>query len=109
MDELFEALSSAHRRRILRALLDHRPHDDGGLRVPADVFSTAQSTDSLELALYHTHLPRLADLGLVQWNRETRMVRPGPRFEDITGMLEHCDEYPRAAPQMSESNGSVGG
>jgi hypothetical protein len=46
----------------------------------------------------HTHLPKLASAGFIEWDPETNTVQQGPRFEDIRPLLElmhdHADELP---------------
>jgi len=50
------------------------------------------------LLLCHVHLPKLADRGYVDWDRETGEVCRGPRFEEIAAVLELLDEHADALP-----------
>jgi len=82
------ALANEHRRRVLVALLDW----DGGSDPRVDVIQTVESggerTDELRTRLYHRHLPRLDELGFIEWDRDSLAVRPGPRYQDIRPGLE---------------------
>jgi hypothetical protein len=97
MDELFEALSNVHRRRLLVALLDHNPQRDD-VDVPEDVHEGEKALETLQSELYHSHLPRLEEAGFIGWNRDAHEVVKGPRFDEIRPLLElmrdHADELP---------------
>lgn len=43
--------------------------------------------------LYHQHLPRLADMGLIEWDRETHQVRRGPGYDRIRPLLDYLHDY----------------
>jgi len=88
LDELFEVLADEHRRRVLAYLADT---DDGVAafselieHVAAD--STGESTDKERVAvsLHHSHLPKLADASLVEYDPRSEVVRyrGGPAVSD---------------------------
>ena len=97
MDELFEALSNVHRRRLFVALLDRNPQRDD-VHVPEDVHDGEKALGALKQELYHMHLPRMEEAGFIRWNRDTYAVTKGPRFDEIRPLLElmrdHADELP---------------
>jgi DNA-binding transcriptional ArsR family regulator len=79
LDELFEILADSHRRRILAYLAD--ADDDVAafselIEHVADD-SAGESTDKERLAvsLYHTHLPKLADANVVEYDPRSEVVR----------------------------------
>jgi hypothetical protein len=86
MEEVFTALSDRERQRILFALLtdgsvDLSPMEpDGGEHEPRTV------------NLYHNHLPRLVDYGLVEWDREADRVSRGPAFGEAEPVLRALRE-----------------
>lgn len=83
-DELFDALADGRRRRFLWALA--KRDLQGGESSVADASElTAVSTDA---RFYHVHLPKLADAGLVEWDRGTDEIARGPRFEHARRLLE---------------------
>jgi hypothetical protein len=47
-----------------------------------------ESTLALEIELYHDHLPKLANEGLVEWDRESQVVSRGPAFEAVAPALQ---------------------
>lgn len=79
LDEYLDALAREPRRQVMLALLD-RNEDD---RVPVSDLLPRHADDSGSTAieLYHVHLPKLDDLGLVEWDRDRDLVGRGPDFE----------------------------
>lgn len=78
VDDVFSALSNAERRKLLDSLIADSPPDDApnsGIEVEAD------------LSMYHAHLPKLADCGLINWDREAARVTKGPNFEAAAEIL----------------------
>lgn len=94
-DEALDALGDVRRRELLLALLDRGPYDTP--IVVGDIGSGLGRTADA-VAMRHTHLPKLADQGLVEWDRESDEVQRGPNFVAIRPMLElldgHADELP---------------
>ncbi|MFP9191480.1 transcriptional regulator [Natrialbaceae archaeon A-CW1-1] len=95
MDAFFEALSDIERRRILVDLLVPSPQTDGGTLA---VGAVEQQTTESHVALYHTHLPKLADCGFIRWDRDSNEVTKGPRFEDVRPLLEAIDDQAEELP-----------
>lgn len=88
IDDLFDALSDVHRRRVLLAL-----RDDGRLTdrsVTAEAFLHT-ADDATRLEFHHRHLPQLDDDGFVEWDRDAATVARGPRFEAIRPLLTRLD------------------
>ncbi|MDS0294231.1 DUF7344 domain-containing protein [Halogeometricum luteum] len=81
VDERFEALSNASRRRILLELLDREP-----LRIDADLLGD-DAPPGLRAELYHVHLPKLRAAGFIEWDREEGLVRRGGRFDALVPLL----------------------
>lgn len=78
-DQHFTALADEHRREILQTLLTESPR-----RLHA---STSDAPERA-IALHHTHLPHLEDVGLIEWETETDMIRRGPEFGNLEPLLE---------------------
>jgi hypothetical protein len=51
--------------------------------------------DPLELQLYHTHLPKLAEADLVAWDRDAGLVSRGPEFPAVAEFVEQVRESER--------------
>lgn len=98
MDTVLDVLAARYRRRLLMALLEHNPQDDDDTQIPIDEALDEEDAKSLRIAIKHGHLPKLEELGFVEWSRDENLVRKGPRFEDVKPLLElmddHADELP---------------
>ena len=100
LNELFEMLSHGVRRRTLIAIGRKNPRDEDELTSEslADEDASDEELDVLTKELYHTHLPKLADAGFINWDPDDGVVTRGPRFEDIAPLLnlmsDHQDELP---------------
>ncbi|WP_340102166.1 DUF7344 domain-containing protein [Salinibaculum salinum] len=96
-DALFEALSDPYRRQLLVALLDHNPQDDSD-RDPLNVVSDDVEPEVLETALFHSHLPKLEEMGYIRWDRDSNEISKGPEWDEIEPLLtlihDHQDELP---------------
>lgn len=85
LDSLFEALGDEYRLRILVRLYlaDHRE------QFPAEDLVRFDEDRAVVLpALHHVHFPKLADLGLVEWDQEENAVRRGPQFRTIDRLFD---------------------
>lgn len=93
MDQILESLASRHRRVILLML------KQGTVRTETDVMVRGRTeTNEEEIALTHNHLPKLAEAGYIEWDRDTGEISKGPRFDEIEPLLDliesHADELP---------------
>ena len=90
-DVLFEVLADEYRREILFTLLEQPASDPPiDLDAPPDA-AGGDSTAAIER--HHIHLPKLADYGFIEWNRNLNAVEPGPRFEEHRPVLELLSEH----------------
>lgn len=96
LDELLDVLSYPPRRRILTRLNARNPRD-------VDEFELAELAGDDEpedetVGLIHNHLPKLADAGFIDWDRERHVVTRGPRFHEVAPLIDlmvaHQDELP---------------
>ena len=88
-DQLFEALAVVQRRRLLFALTDHNPQRvDEMSGVP---WSLSESEGGM-ITKQHAHLPKLADYGFVDWDRDEQVITKGPRFDEIEPLLEALED-----------------
>ena len=98
LDTVLDALANEYRRRLLTELLEHNPQDDMDAQLPAEVTMSNVDREQLEIHMVHTHLPKLEDMGLIEWNRETNKVQKGHVFDEVRPLLqwmqEHADELP---------------
>jgi hypothetical protein len=103
LDAMLDMLSNPHRRRIMIAVSDHNPRDED--EFTPDAVAAEDLDDELRTVktqLQHTHLPKLADKGYIEWNLDTETIRRGPNFDEIapllTLMVNHADELPADWP-----------
>lgn len=85
-DSVFEALSSASRRRVLFELLE-----EGRVRIGEfarrDGAAAGVESQRVRLRLIHVDLPKLSEGGFVRWDPGETVVRPGRRFRDLEPLL----------------------
>lgn len=95
LDEAMDALGHGQRRKLLFELLE-QPDD-----APVTITGSREWAESSEklVATYHAHLPKLADQGFIDWNRDTDEVSRGENFDDIEPLLELLIEYKSELPE----------
>jgi len=90
-------LADRYRRELLLALLIENPQDDDDCD-PLDIIDPPDEPEVLEVELFHKHLPKLEQLGYIEWNRETGEIAKGPDWDDVEPVLtliaDHRDELP---------------
>jgi DNA-binding transcriptional ArsR family regulator len=103
----FRILADPIRRYVLCYLDEQEtpvPFDRFATRVTAwhidsdlDAVDDAALTE-MRMALHHVHLPKLAEAGYLEYDRDTHTIRRGPNFGEITPLLrlmaDHEDELP---------------
>ncbi|APW97418.1 hypothetical protein CHINAEXTREME_06370 [Halobiforma lacisalsi AJ5] len=91
-DELFEILSNRRRRHVLHELMQ----EDGGIDIGTLSEEIAAYEDGLELhevsssdrkrvytALHQSHLPKMDEAGVLEFNKDRGTVEPTPALEDV--------------------------
>lgn len=81
----FGALSSRTRRRILMSLLNKEEVNP-------------QNVAESRLDLIHNHLPRLEDLGYIQWN-DTGSVEKGENWSEVAPLLDLIEKNQGELPE----------
>ena len=96
MDRVMDILANRHRRLMVLSL------KRGSVETETDLMFRSSGREEAEMALRHTHLPKLEEAGYIEWNRETGEVSKGSRFDEIEPILElienHSDELPPGWP-----------
>lgn len=85
LDSLFHALGDQHRLRILVSLYLADPEEEYWAE---DLVAVGEDPDATIPAFYHVHFPKLADMDLVEWDREVNTVRRGPAFRAVDTLLD---------------------
>lgn len=96
-DNLIDALANIQRRKLLISLLEHNPQDD----TPIVIADSDNERDSLErlIPMYHVHLPKLAEYGLIVWDEESHEVTKGPNFDEIRPLLKLLNDHEAELPE----------
>lgn len=105
IDTVFRLLRD-RRRRYVVALLSKRDAEISLTELAERVVSweseadpegvPAARTEEMAVALHHTHLPKLARAGVVEYDGEAETVAPG-RVERLAGFLSAADAAPETA------------
>lgn len=82
LDRQMDVLSNVHRRRLLIALRDKNPQNDG-----TNATSVEESQRERAILMRHVHLPKLVDHGYIDWDQESNRVTKGPRFDEIRPLI----------------------
>jgi DNA-binding transcriptional ArsR family regulator len=97
-DSHLSALADPYRRQLLVALLEHDPSDGDGIDPLDRVEESGTDVEFLKISIFHTHLPKLEELGYIKWDRENGTVRTGPNWEELEPLLtliqNHREELP---------------
>lgn len=92
LDRVFEQLSHRDRRSVLLLLKRDR--------IETVEEALAREERRSEIELTHVHLPKLAESGYIEWDRDRGALSKGPRFDEIEPLLElaesRADELPYA-------------
>ncbi|QZP39490.1 DUF7344 domain-containing protein [Halobaculum magnesiiphilum] len=94
-DFVFEALNDRRRRVVCRMLAEEGDQDVTRLAASVaaserQLASPAESVDRCEqlyTALYHQHVPKLASMKVISFDREEGTVSPGERFGPVVDAL----------------------
>lgn len=100
VDRVIEALGHRYRRRLLAALTEHNPQP---VERPLNAETKLESVTGLvtvgktsDIAIVHTHLPKLETLGYVTWDESEGAISKGPDWDEIEPtiqlLLTHGDE-----------------
>ena len=97
-DDVFSALSSSSRRKLLfeLAVCNSDQGDQLTLQMTNDPDVLTDSCDSVEL--YHCHLPYLDNMGIIDWNREEDTVSEGPLFPEVWPFIALLNEHQDVVP-----------
>lgn len=95
LDRVFGAFGNRYRRLILFMLWKH----NGQLQV-SDVMLRGGAGESRErqVELRHIHLPKLEEIGYLEWNRETGAIVSGPNFDEIQPLFELIVDFSEELP-----------
>lgn len=108
LDVFYRSLADRRRRFVLSYLVDTDGRSvafeelvDAAVRAETD--SLAPDRRSVAVALHHTHLPMLADRGLVEYDRNRGVVTTTDRTQQVVPYLSMVEELDhRTRPQSPD-------
>lgn len=77
-------------------LLEHNPEDEAN--IPEDLASSDEELDGLLIEMTHAHLPKMEELGVIEWDQEDNVVTKGPAFDELRPLLELIDKHQDELP-----------
>lgn len=110
VDELFQALGNRRRRRVIHAL-EGGTRDLGALAraiaaVENDITTgevNAQQRKRVYISLYQSHLEKLDEWNVVEWDAQAQTIAPGPAHEtaiDTMRTVAGVDDTDEAEPSL---------
>jgi len=93
LDTVLRAISDRQQRLICILLRESEPRPVSDF-LPRSV----EVSRTAETGLYHNHLPRLAELEYIDWDRDAGEVAQGERFAEIEALLDILDTHAEDLP-----------
>lgn len=100
--QAFEALANPYRCRLLLALFDANPQTDDDVD-PVGLLAEEDPSDNhvtTRLEVAQLHLPKLAEMGFIEWNPEVGELSEGPNWTEVAPLLRvihgTCGELPHS-------------
>ena len=90
LDELLALLANTHRRDLLYTLNGRTTTSIDGLAQVLATHDAALDSDAAAIELDHIHLPKLADAGLVEYDRRSGVVRCHASSDSLSSLLDSC-------------------
>ena len=87
IDSMMDALRSRPRRVVLMTLIE-RPTE-----VSIAALERELTHENARISLLHSHLPKLADTGYIEWDEDAETVSRGPRFSEVEPLVQLLREY----------------
>ena len=94
---IFEALVHPYRRRLLVAML-RADQCDAPYPDPL-AFTPDTEEERRRIGMLHIHLPKLDDMGIIRWDRESKELSKGPQWGDLEPLLRWMDENRDELPE----------
>lgn len=96
LDRLLDVLAADLRRRVVQHLADRDESMSldslvtaiAAARTPGSESTGSANRESTRLALCHSHLPKLADSDVIEFDPDSGIVSPGPQLHTASGTLD---------------------
>lgn len=93
IDHILEALQSRRRRHLLVNLAQGNPRAE-----QIAVLDVTGYEEDLLTSLHHVDLPKLEEMGFIEWDRQSGTITRGPQFDTIEPivdlMIRHENDLP---------------
>lgn len=96
VNQAIECLTSAQRRWLLRYLLEDPETWFEREELALYLHEGTSDLATVEIRLAHQHLPKLDDLGLVDYDHRSGAIRPTEAVEELEPLLEACEKFEEA-------------
>jgi len=87
-DRVFRALAAEPRRQVIGSLVDTPADQAVILPESAKSDHISSSLEDLQVELYHSHLPLLAELEFVDWDTDPLVAVRGPKFAEVAAVFQ---------------------
>lgn len=105
LDVVYRILSNERRRTVIAKL--HRGEGQLSIGELAEHVAAVENDKPLSsvgtderkrayVSLYQSHLPKMADAGVIDYDRDRGVLEPGPNFETLVGVLVSSEEPSRS-------------
>jgi hypothetical protein len=93
IDSMMDALRKRPRRVILMTLLGDTTE------VSLATLERQINDENTRIRLYHSHLPKLANAGYIEWDDASDTISEGPRFSEVEPLVQLLKEYNTGFPE----------
>lgn len=93
VDSMMSALENRTRRVLLATLLEDTDE------VSLEAVVRRLDRENARIQLRHTHLPKLANSGYVQWDHDADTIARGPNFSELKPLVQLLNEYNTTFPE----------
>ena len=86
-DQALGVLADRRRRKILEMLREGNPRLESEFTI-SEFAREVDEPQISEIDLYHVHLPKLADEGFIEWDKDTKTVRRADAFDRVEVIID---------------------
>ena len=97
LGELLGALADPYRRELLFALMEHNPQD-GDDSDPLNIHPEGEDAFT-HLNISMGHLPKLDEMGIIDWDQDDNSISKGPDWEEFEPLLQLIAENKERLPK----------
>lgn len=111
VDEVLSLVSESRRRQTLYCLLSNRTLDIDTIATQIAAWEnnesiasvSKQAEESIKIALHHNHLPKLAEVGIIEYDGRSGDIVSGEGFDEIASTVEQLRENEDECDDVEDS------